>query len=502
MWDRFRDWIDNPILTKHVRSRLRIQPFASSIVVVVVLCLCILWGGYELQGFQSGQAYECLIMLQAAILVVLGAGQIGVAVGGARNSGILDFHRVSPLTPTELALGFFFGAPIREYLLFASTLPFSAVFLAVGVPSWRGFVQVTILLFTTAWIVHGLAMLNSLILKAQANARGVAGAAIVMFFVLLNGVRMGRLLPSAIFFDEDGRLGFFGMSLPWLAVVLVYALPLLFFIFLAARRKMAWERVHPLSKPQAIAALALLGVLTLGGIWGQSAYDVLLIIALYTMVGAAFVLTMMVTPSRAEYFKGMWRAHKQARRHLPPWDDLALNRIFLVIACALLLLTTTVAWHAARSWGGAGRAPSMAAHPLGIAAAVLVVASFGLALQFFLLQFGARGKTYFALFLFITWLVPLIAGTILLATSTSTEWQGQVVFSLSPVFGIGMVASGADIPGGLSSGVQGAAITPVLLYTFVFSSLLTAARRRAHREFTLAAARTQAPGLKKPVLAA
>ena len=47
-WERIRDWFDNPILVKHVRSRLRKQPLLTAIVVVQVLCLCIAWAGYQL----------------------------------------------------------------------------------------------------------------------------------------------------------------------------------------------------------------------------------------------------------------------------------------------------------------------------------------------------------------------------------------------------------------------------------------------------------------------
>ena len=87
---------------------------------------------------------------------------------GARASGILDFHRVSPLTPTELTLGFFFGAPIREYLLFAATLPFSVALHGLRRPepprvdpahdpAWS----------RRAWTFHGLALLNGLISKSK-----------------------------------------------------------------------------------------------------------------------------------------------------------------------------------------------------------------------------------------------------------------------------------------------------------------------------------------------
>src|SRR5208337_4987806 len=115
--DWMADWLDNPIFVKHFRSRLRRQPLISSIVITVVLCLCIAWGGYQLGAFLSGRAFGTLLGLQSLILAIMGAAQVGTSVTSARASGILDFHRVSPLTPAELTLGFFFGAPIREYLL-------------------------------------------------------------------------------------------------------------------------------------------------------------------------------------------------------------------------------------------------------------------------------------------------------------------------------------------------------------------------------------------------
>src|SRR5262245_28665880 len=132
IWDRIRAWLDNPIFVKHVRSRLRLQPLVSSIVVVQALCLCIAWAGFQLGTFADGGAFTVLLLLQIIIIVAIGGGQVATVVGGARSSGILDFHRVSPLSPTELTLGFFFGAPIREYILLATTLPYALLCVGFG----------------------------------------------------------------------------------------------------------------------------------------------------------------------------------------------------------------------------------------------------------------------------------------------------------------------------------------------------------------------------------
>ena len=81
-------------------------------------------------------------------------------------------------------------------------------------------------------------------------------------------------------------------------------------------------------------------------------------------------------------------------------------------------------------------------YPLGLAVAVIVVAYFGLAMQFFLLWFGKRGAMYFGLFLFLAWLLPMVAGTIFVIASIPRDMShvGQIIYSLSPLAGIAISA--------------------------------------------------------------
>jgi len=483
-WERIVDWLDNPILVKHLRSRLRLQPLIAAIVVVQVLCLCIAWYGYQLNRFVTGGTFGLLMTLQTIILVIMGAGTVGTAVGGARASGILDFHRVSPVSPAALALGFFFGAPIREYVLFATTLPLAALCLAYGTPSLHGFVQLMIVLIGAAWLFHGLAIMNALISRPRTSSRGMIG--IVVFVLFFGSYAYLGLSRSAALVDLGLRLSFYGISLPWLAVVLIYLSALLFFIYLACVRRMTSDRIHPMTKPQATGAIATLAVLLLGGIWKREEYEVLNVTVLYILVIAALVLLAMVTPTQAEYVKGLWRARKQGLSHLPPWDDLSLNRVFLVIACTIVLVTATVAWQASPVPGFVAAGPVARGFPLAIACGVLVVAYTGLALQFFLLRFGGRGLMYFSLFLFLAWVLPLVAGTITLMASypMSNAHPSQIVYGLSPVAGLALTAYGAEPDA--ARGIQAAGITPALFFTFVFNSLLIAARRRVYLAFVTA----------------
>ena len=320
--------------------------------------------------------------------------------------------------------------------------------------------------------------------RRRANPRGVVG--LVIFVVFFGGNLVLRMSRSAALVDMDLRLTFFGISLPWLAVVLLHLSVVIYFIYLAARRKMGSERIHPLSKPQAIAALASLAVLLVGTIWRREEFVTLEIATIYLLAITAILLLMMVTPNLPEYDKGLWRARRMGLAHLPWWDDLSLNRVFLVIACAIVLSTATVA-----SGGGAGSTGfgpasrgDVGSIPLAIAAGVLVVAYFGLAHQYFALRFGARARIYFSLFLFLAWVVPLLAGSILLMASMpiDAERASQVVFSLSPVAGIGLTAIPQDAQG-YKTAIQAAVITPALLFVFVFNTLLVSARRQVYKGF-------------------
>jgi hypothetical protein len=299
----------------------------------------------------------------------------------------------------------------------------------------------------------------------------------------------GPLIVGGIFstqlVEQADRLSLYGISLPWLAVVLLYEIAVLFFVCLATRRRMESDRIHPLSKPQAIAGLFTLAVLGLGGIWGQHEFDLIGVAFLYVLVVISLLLVMMVTPNRSEYLKGLWRARKQGRTYVTAWDDFGLNRLFLMIACAIVLVSATMAWNAASGAQRVGIDLLSRTFPLAIANAVLTIAYFGLALQFFSLWIRVRGLIFFSLFLFVTWLVPILAGAIVSAASMGPGYESQIIFSLSPVGGIGLITG--NFPDGIRTAVQASALTPALLFTFVFNSLYNMARRRVHDDVMITA---------------
>jgi hypothetical protein len=422
----------------------------------------------------------------------MGSSQVGASINGARASGILDFHRVSPMTPTELTLGFFFGAPIREYVLFAATIPFTVICMAQGVPSFRGFVQLMIVVLTTSWVVHGMMLLGGLVSKARTPSGALVGLIVFIFFFFSFIVAGAQASVNMV--EGERRLNFFGLSLPWLPVVLLYQLPVLFFLLLASSRKMESQRLHPLSKLQAIVAMSIFATLVLGGIWWQDDYEYYLLAALYLLAIPAIILTAMITPTQHEYVKGLHRAQKLGRMRLPWWNDLSVNWLSVASLAAIVLVAGTVAGTV--SFGAS--APFLAnrdkgSYTLALAAAVLTVAYFGLALQYFQLRFGKRGVMYFGLFLFIIWILPLLAGSIqsMAAPTGDNGASSYPIFALSPVAGIAMNLTIGDQP--VAYRVEASSITPILLFTFVFNYLLVGARRRVMRSVFEATAAKGSP---------
>ncbi len=484
--NRLARWLDNPIFVKHRRSRLRRGQFLPSLAVVMTLALCAVVIGYQWDGLRGGGTFGALMALQATILGFMGASQVGSSVNRARDSGVFEFHRVSPLPPWDLAFGFFFGAPVREYLLFASTLPFSLVCVAAGRPSVFGFFQLMVPLLLGAWLLHAVALLNSLLWKpSKSSARGVIG--LVLFLVFGGGTMISAFAGAATTVDEAPTLNFFSLQLPWLVTLAIETLPAIGFLMLASARKIASERAPALSKPQAIACLASGSTLLLGLAWNIPEFGYWTLAVLYATIFGALILAIPATPGSAEYSKGVLGASREGRAHPSAWSDRGLNRLTIVAFALVTLVVPTVAWYAVDAQAPVTPfRPPMLSYSLPIAIGVFVVAYFGLALQYFQLRFARRAGALMGLFVFLTWILPLPLGAISAAGHARNAAPGDgpdtvsaVLASLSPVAGIALSSGVAELPG--HQAVQMAALLPAIGFAFLFNNLVISVRRRIEK---------------------
>jgi hypothetical protein len=465
--------LENPILVKHARSRLRRPQLLPAAAVVVMLQLLLAWFGLSNNFFGNRVVFMINLGMQSLILIVIGAAQVGTTVGSARESGVLDFHRISPLAPWSITLGFLLGAPIMPYVLFALTLPMGLVCVALGGTTFLDFLQFIVLLLMLAVLFHSISMLSALC--ARKNTKGGPIGVIIVLLIASNSI-YGFLSSNWGDLDDLSMRSFFGLKLPWLLFAAIYLLPPAAFAFIASSRKIRSDRAHPLSKLEALAFLATATVLILGAVWSIKNEGAVVVIVVYALVILGCFMTLSITPSAGEYARGVRRAQRQGRAHLPFFDDLAINRVTLAFLCLTVLAGASVAWNFIE-----GRPQGGGSFSISIAVGVLTVAYIGLAYQYFALIVPARASTLLGLFVFVVWVVPAL-GVPIAAAARLPEPVWAFLAGFSPVTGLAM----ADGGGILSSPdiVRIAALIPAIALPFVLNNLVTSARRRIDKAVT------------------
>ena len=510
----FFNLAENPLFVKHVRSRLRRGQLLPSIVVVLFLSICIVWldslsGGPNAPNLGVGS--NAFFWLQGVILVLMGGSQVSAAVAHIKDSGILDFHRITPVPARVQAVGFLLGAPIREYILFAVTLPFALYCALTGPFGLVGFGKLVIVLLTTALLYHGLALVTGLSAKTTKGASGrfvglIAGLNIIASPLTLQGIYGPTLLTAMpVYWEVNAEVqqkiqanqprgpfqpqqrgnpfaqlvkppALFGVEMPLVLQTLLFQSAILVFLFIAAARRFHSNRLPVYSKPQALAFLVTLAAMCLGSLWETSA-PTLILATTYFLTFCALGLSSAVTPQSGDVMKGLQRARRHGASALPPWSDLATNKVAVtvfaaVLAGAVLLAITLAPQPVPQVMAGLNRgfvpwAP--------LAVAVLTVFGFGFLQQAFQLRYGKRGPMFFGLFLFLFWVAPLAVGG--LATASGTK-EAVYLFAVSPIVGIA-ASSLADMPGVDPNLIWAVTLVPTGLVALLAASLLLREERRA-----------------------
>ncbi len=259
----------------------------------------------ELDWYRTGTVAGWIVAIQVVILAILGAGQVNASVNGARASGILDFHRVSPLTSTELTLGLLLRRadprvrPVRRHA------PVHRALHGLRHPQLP---RVRPAHDRRAHDVLDdprlMVLLNGLISKAKTPSGGIVG--VIVFLIFFFGLIFAGAQFSVNVVESEHRLDFFGFSLPWLPVVL--ALPVAGPVLPAAGRD---PQDGVATAPSALASRRrswpwlTFATLVLGGIWRKEGIrDLSTSSALYLLAVPAILLTMMITPVAGRVHQG------------------------------------------------------------------------------------------------------------------------------------------------------------------------------------------------------
>ena len=120
----------NPIFMAYARARLRKHHLLPGLVMYTIVVALILIGSYiaTASNVPKGErinvparaglfAYHGIFGLQTLLLLVLGTSRAANSAAAERGEGILQFHRMTPLSVWEILAGYLMGMPVREYLL-------------------------------------------------------------------------------------------------------------------------------------------------------------------------------------------------------------------------------------------------------------------------------------------------------------------------------------------------------------------------------------------------
>jgi len=393
--------VDNPIIVKHLRSRLRLAQAAPGGIAIVCVAAVLTWLAYATDaaggnagGFVGGSVvFSLLWCLLGVVLVLLGSEQVATAVSVARETGILDFHRISPLPPAAVSLGFFLGAPIREACYALLLLPFLvATAVLAGMP-WTTLGDLLATVVLVAWLVHASQLVSALVSRRpRASSRSI----LVLVFIMLGMFASAARGQAAI--ADIAAPPFFGVSLPRVVFLGIHSLAATLFLLVAATRRMRDQRAALLSKGQALACLATVATLAVGCLWTAPATGALVVLLAATVV-TGVVCGMPIAVTAGEYLKGVRRAARIGRGVPQPFDDTAASGVCvaglcLVAAVAAVVLQRRLAadWQA---WAWAW------------AVGLSVIATHGFARQYYRLLRGQRGDLLCNLALFLLWVLPL-----------------------------------------------------------------------------------------------
>jgi hypothetical protein len=356
----------NPIFQRYCRSRLRPQSLIFWILLTLIgtsfvffFPLVFTLTVHNDMTLAARTTLLPLIVVQAIILMLFGTGAVAGGITQERVDKILDYQRMAPLPTTRKIFGYLFGLPVREYLMFALTLPFLAfaiwagqvpifnilafylIFLSSAVlyhmtgfaagmvsPKWR----------LSARISQGLVIVLYLIIPPLTSAVGIIyfefltfrPALVKMILPLVEGLNVGSTIR-----EIPLEVPFFQLSVSTTLFSLFVQAIFFLILFHVIYRK--WHRPFGTSLSKIVALACLLVVIFVGianlwptftnpaGFGGNGPTpDELIVrqIALLTLALLTGVIVLLVSaPEPLTYRQGWIRCRKLGERAMSPFNN-------------------------------------------------------------------------------------------------------------------------------------------------------------------------------------
>ncbi len=459
----------NPILRMQMRRRLRPKPVIIWALLTFLPCLFIFLNVYNMANFGPfdlpGQEAKVealktcflpMLIAQGIILMFLGTGSVAGGMAEEKESGLLDYQRLTPMTPFSKIIGYLFGLPCREYLLFAFTLPFTLIATLGGQLPITKVLLLYSIFFCVVTAYHLTAMVAGMLARKPRRASWFARILVVLLYIFLPALSQAGLtvfghltilptlwglLASELQGMADSQfiqiweiVPFYGWQLPpALFSFTILGLLMSVFIFILLRK---WQQDthHPFTKYFALGVFAVVQTLLAGSLlphldpdaeriniflrqmlpFADGLTAAILFIHLLLSLAAILLSTHLTTPYRHTLQKGIRRAAKIGIGK-PPFNWDAAPTLANTLA---YLLLSALAYAALTNYGLHALGPEHAPPPALLALPFLLVAAIALYIQ------GARtiwqAPGFFG-FLALLWLVPTLTGMTLSAFSMEEE---------------------------------------------------------------------------------
>ncbi|MBL9132155.1 MAG: hypothetical protein JNG86_13210 [Verrucomicrobiaceae bacterium] len=493
----------NPILRRYARARLRPQAWFSIVLLTLLIAGFIFFAartpsmhrGNMLVVDAERVAIFPLMVLQALILFFLGTGQVAGGITGEADEGVLDYQRLTPMSPLAKVLGYWLGLPVREWVMFAVTLPFSAWCFWRGQVPFEAWASVYAVFITSALLYHLTGFTAGMVVKNRRWAFLMSmGVILVLYTIMPQVSRFGLLFFEYLtiwpvldeythhFIPRDAghivklaaglmpKANFYGLEFREIVFTLFCQAGLLLTMLTMVWRR--WRRVesHLLGKVWAVLVFLWMQVLLLGNglpmIEGGSLFpsrafaarfrqlklpdpslgEGIIIASLYGVVTVLvlLVLAFIITPTLDTQWRGLRRARKLALPHVPRAGDSAGSAPFLI---AMIVPGALVWFQFAQAIMTSHWFPGHTLPAWGVAVCALTLVN--ALLPFQAVYEGWGGKPLFLVALFLG-IVPPMVGFILGEASDAlwpfAVWLGGASPLMGPAMAPMVLVPDPDLP--------------------------------------------------------
>lgn len=499
----------NPIFRRYCQSRLRPQGLGVALLITLLIAGFIFfmsraWGIHQ-QNMTPSDAERVaiipLLVFQGLILFVMGTALVSGGMTAEKDEGVIDYQRLIPMSPLAKVLGYLFGLPIREHVMFLATLPFTIRALWKGDVAAAAWLPLYGVLISSALTYHLTGLLTGTAIRNRRWSFLVSIAIVTCLYTIIPVMaRFGLVffkyltirpvleesLPSILprtagaWVDTAKRIApevkFFDLNLPETAFTLFCqgGLILTFLIMLCRRWKkqeslllgkiwatgfFVWIQILllgnalPLIDPGNLFPTREFARFAPGSDWTPQAGEAVALCGIYGLVTLLIlvIITIIITPSADIQIRGWRRTRKEGRSSLPVRSDAATSSPWVMI----MALAGAGGWYifthalVESRWFPGHEVPVSV---LGIFALVMFSSAVG-----FQSLLEAKGGRTLGLAVIFIGVVPLMIGAVLSTTSPrlipAASWLFGISPASGPVYAAATQLSLNELPANLSKAV-------------------------------------------------